>query len=879
MTYAIFCPSSHLILDAPRCPSCGWERPTPGLTGTSAWGPVNLRAGLGGPGRHVFARPAALNGETAWPIKGREIAGLSSVNGVERWRKVLKEGQVARHIVADSGRFLFAISDERPLGQAGQARLAAIDPMSGELTSLWEDQGHLLSLPVLTADLILLRTTRGLVALSRAAQPVEQWRLPLKTWWSLPCLVAEGAGFVVDGNAMQNIGQLQAYDLQDQRLLWSKDTDGMLNQPLTFAPGVLIFQNGRSQIMALRISDGRELWKQNFAKLYTPPQNFGGQLLFVSRGSLDSQAADHYLLNALDAVSGKQLWQAPLAGRAFIPPLVLDGRIYLTSDDGRLFGFAARDGKFLFEKSFSSDEDPPMSELLVDGGMLFSGTYFGHLHTFTVQTSQPDPQENLAVLLERGEFEQAAAIFALRADFKNAAALYAEKLNNIPRALAIYEHAKLYREAARLAESHEMWAEAEQYYRAAGDLLKTAEMLLKRGDQLGAARLFEQAGEMRRAAELFEQVKDYLHAMELYLKVNDQPSYFRLYTILPPSSQKVQLLIDQARYSEAAEVALEAGLLRWAVDLFKQAGEEGRELEALLKLQETQPDEWLFQRLALLARKAGRFAVEAGACEKLGHSKRTAEAYYRAARQAEHLTPDASQAIGNFFQKAMQYYEDAGWKNEEAICREKMITYLELPRILLESTPRAAFNEGEFNSLELLVWNTGNGVAREVTIEVLGKRFEVDKGSLRIGNLAEGLSVKQIVRIRPRDHEVGDTVPLELVSRWLDQHKNAYEERISADIPVHQKGDTRPDAAPQIFNINGDFVQGGKINGDKLEGNASKQVGDKAEIHRTGGPGVAVGSGGAASEQPAAKEVRVCPNCKMPGDPASQFCDECGHAF
>jgi hypothetical protein len=63
VTLTVFCPNSHLSLDAPVCPICGWKRPETGALGELAWEhPLELDAELGGPGRHVFARLAAARG-------------------------------------------------------------------------------------------------------------------------------------------------------------------------------------------------------------------------------------------------------------------------------------------------------------------------------------------------------------------------------------------------------------------------------------------------------------------------------------------------------------------------------------------------------------------------------------------------------------------------------------------------------------------------------------------------------------------------------------------------------------------------------------------------------------------------------------------------
>ena len=142
MTLSIFCPNNHLILDAPRCPKCGWERPAPTDIGQPLWEPLALGVGLGGPGRHVFARPGAAQGMAVFPSRDREIIGIDISTGKVSWRKRLESGRNTRAVLSGQNRLLTAISDERSLGKSEHGYLAAIDPVSGNMTTLWQAGGH-----------------------------------------------------------------------------------------------------------------------------------------------------------------------------------------------------------------------------------------------------------------------------------------------------------------------------------------------------------------------------------------------------------------------------------------------------------------------------------------------------------------------------------------------------------------------------------------------------------------------------------------------------------------------------------------------------------------------------------------------------------------
>ena len=874
MNFAIFCPSSHLILSAPGCPKCGWKRPPAVKICVPAWESVQLKAGLGGPGRQVFAYPAVCGGVLACPLKNGQIVGVDVRSGKELWRIILDEGQVTRQLLTDGERFLFSTTDERPIGQTGLAQLASMEAVSGKRTTLWQDSGHQLSAPLLTENLILLRTNSGLVAFRRSAQPELLWRLPLKTWWVLAPFVAEEMVFVWDGIAIQNVGQLLAYDMKDRRQVWGMPTNGMLSQPITSAKGTIIFQNGRHQITAVEAVNGTVRWKQEFDKLYSPPVACEDLVVFVSRGAAEQQAADHYVLNALDAASGSLRWQCALPGRVILPALCQNGNIYLASDDGRLFGVGIKNHDLLFEKLISSEEDPLHTGLLIDAGILFCGTYNGLISATRVE--QPQETElagSPADYLAHGKFEEAAAAFALQGDFRSAARLYSGELCDQSKALVLYEHAHLYPEAAALCLALGLHSEAQRFYELSGDLPNLASLLLKRGDKPGAARLFEKMGNEQQAAELYEQINDFAHAAGIYRRLNDRPALLRVSTAAHDTDSLVELLLEDGKVTEAAEACLSAGSLRKAAELFKKADQAIPELETLLKLQESAPEEWLFHRIAHLARKEGRFLQAAQAWEQLNDVRQSAEAYMRAARQAEQLSPEAQQTTGELFQKAETFFIQAGRKVKANESHQKAIHYLRLPNIVIESVPRSAFKEEQFNRLVLKIHNIGNGLARNIHIQVVGNRFEVDGGAsdLYVGNLAEGETDEKVIHIQPRAGQVGDTVPLQLSWRWEDVNHKTYPGQISAEVPVLRKDDNRLETAPQTVYI-GTLIQGDQIGGDKLDGSAVKQVGDKVEINRNTNSGSASVTLTALEQLP----TRTCPKCKMPVDRAAAFCTECG---
>ncbi|MGC1379329.1 MAG: PQQ-binding-like beta-propeller repeat protein [Anaerolineales bacterium] len=873
----IFCPSSHLILSAARCAQCGWQRPPLGRIGEPAWQPVLLKAGLGGPGSHVFAGPAAAQGVLALPMNNREIIGLDLPDGKERWRAPLGEGLVTRQLVGDGDSILLALSDERSLESAGPGQLARLDPLSGKLSSLWQAGGHQLSSPACSETHIVVSAANSeLIAFRRAAALEVAWRAPLRTFWTVaPPHIAAGSVFVCDGQAMQGEGWLKAFNLLTGKQIWSKPTQGLIPHPLASCAGQLIFQNGRKRLVAWDAASGRETWGLDFDKFYTPPVAGGGRIFFVTRGQAARDSAEHYLLKALDPTSGKLLWETPLPARVSIPPLWAGCQVYLAGEDGRLFAFDEQNGGQVFTpQQVGSDEDPPRAMLLAAEGLLVAGTYSGKVTALQVEEPCQE-MEAPEAYLGRGEAESAAVALALQGKFDEAGGLYADELRDTSKAVALYAHAKRFDKAADLCARQGLLAEAEKYYEQAGDLPKQAEILLLRGDKQGAARIFASIGQAEKAADLFEQAGDWPAALELYEKLGNEEAATRVERQMPPNSQRVEArlkrLEQQGKFAEAAAEALRARLFRDAADFFQKAGQPEDELDALLKLAEEKPEEWLLERVAESARSLGRFLDEAKIREKLNHPHRTAEAYHRAAMQAERLKRADLTIIGDLYQKAEGFAAQAGAKNLERECHVKVILYLGLPDIAVQVSIPQDFEEGGFNKMKLTLYNQGHGVAKNIYFQAAGDRFEIDATSstLRLGNLAEAESDERIIRVRPLEKQVGATVPLLLEWRWQDESGKEYCNSITADVPVRHKGEQRLGNTPQVINI-GTLIQGDQLlQGDKLAEGASKQVGDRVEIQRGGGVRVT------DDEQRTKPASPTCPNCKLPNDPDAKFCVHC----
>lgn len=909
----IFCPNGHLVLDAARCNVCGWVRPPAVAGGKPAWGPLELNACLGGPGRSVFSRPGMAQGVLALPLGNGELVGLDLANGRQRWRFALEQGRMTRELVVDdplSGeaprRLLLSLADERPLEQKPDpARLLALDPGTGRLTSLWESRGQQLSAPCLAGELLLLRSSAGgdgLLALERGENPTVRWKHPLLSWWPLPLVVSEGVVVLGDGQTMRGEAYLRAFSLESGRPTWEPvRTSAMLSAPPACLNGILLFYD-KSQIIALDLSRGRQIWRHEEGRLYAAPTahkyaGADGLFFVVVRGRSESDQPGHYLLKALEPRRCEIVWQTDLPAKARPRGrlLVDEGLLFMGCDDGRVLAYDLSDQHLRWEYVLGSEEDPLRSELILVDGLLIAGTASGRLVALQATDIAAEPCD-YEQYLRRGDLDSAAAALALCGQYVKAAEIYDRELGQPQRALLLYERAGEYQRAGelafRLGDQPGMLARALQHFEKSGDVQHQAETLERLGDTLSAARLFDQlrlnhqqAGEQeeaivdsRRAAQLFETAGKLREAMELYHYAGDQDNFLRLRVMVPYDLGDVEKLEQEGKLEEAGDAASKVGEWRRAADLYRRAGAVEKELGALVNLAPTGGVAWAWQRLTELARRLGRFDLEAQAWEQLGEELQAAQAYLKAARQAEQRTPDGYDQIAQFFAKAQDLFETQGMEVERQLCWSKVMFYRRLPWVVVQGGSSKAFREGEFNHLELQVRNIGHGVAQQVQILADTSRFEIDRDASTLIIRSLGINQTRTVELflRPQPGEVGEAVPLVLKWSWKDQRGVVFSERSSTPVSVRSRHEPSTGGnpvqiiyqAPVYQTQDGDIVSGTKVEGDQFSGDkvgSGGQKGDRVEIQR--------GQGGAL-DLPGARSL--CPNCDLPVQPEDAFCQGCG---
>jgi|GEM_PF-951911 len=830
----IFCLSNHLILDAEVCPKCGWQRPPAGEIGQPVWPPVDLRSGLGGEGLDQAAGLACVEGVLIAPLRSNELVGLSLQDGSQHWRDALPVGLQVVSLAQDGERVLVALRDSRSLMEGCEkGSLQALNPGTGRMSLFWESPGHDLTTPLLLKDRILIRTSESAVyALDRQNPERVLWRTPVNTWWAKEMLLHKDVVVAADGRAMFGEGYLRALRISDGREIWQcKLAGGLPGKQLAEDGQHIYVVDGKKDLLILDGSSGQSVAKKTYLRIYSPPCAGDKYVYLVVRGNQDAQAEDHYLLLALQPGTGEVVWQAPLSERVSLAPVLSEGLVLLGGEQGSLFAFQAEDGRKLWHYPLGSKQDPVHTCLLVCGDQVAAGLYFGQLAVLALRERSRQLQD-AQVYLANEDWTLAAAAYALAGSYEAAADVYADRLGEPKKALQLLEEGGLHARAARLAFSRQMYSEALENYRKAGDLTGQAETLLAMGDEEGAAELFIQLGDPKRAAKLMEEAGKLRLAMQIYQEAGQIKEASRLFIkvgLTRPSD------VEEARrlgkFDAAAQYEMENGLYSEAARDYQQANMPVEELQALKRaVSAGKVETWVWQRMAELGERMGALETAAEAWLKLERPEKAGTAFQQA---AETLIAGASKdenSIAALFEKAVEAFNLGGYQKEEIACLEQVHRYRHFARVVIKSVEtEEGFREGEWNCLTLVVKNVGYGLAHKVIFKIGVERFEVESESGEFGfNLAENVERTQMVQLKPKSGHVGN-VPLQISWEWMSRGESfedqgsipvkvAYKEEPKSAPPViYQVGNVETWVQGQQTQVGGDFVAEGAQKGDKVE--------------------------------------------------------------
>lgn len=153
---------------------------------------------------------------------------------------------------------------------------------------------------------------------------------------------------------------------------------GIMEFPPSYCDGMLYVNNQRGETIAVHAHNRRVQWRRRTAKVYDSTPAISGNRIFVGSFSPGD-------VQALDRRTGRRLWRLVVGGPVESSPVVVDGIVYATSKDRRVYAIDERTGRVRWAVATGGDiKDSPS----VVGGIVYVGNYAAEVLALDAKTGR-----------------------------------------------------------------------------------------------------------------------------------------------------------------------------------------------------------------------------------------------------------------------------------------------------------------------------------------------------------------------------------------------------------------------------------------------------------------------------------------------------------
>lgn len=274
-----------------------------------------------------------------------------------------------------------------PPVDGGQPAGAAPAPGGvSNLTPRWrfETDGKARSAPAVGNGTVYVATDEGSVHAVSEGSGEERWRFDA----GAPVVsspVAHRAGLYVSSVD----GTVHAVDPSSGSRLWSFKTPGLCASPLV-ANATVYVADLRGNVHALDQASGRPRWRFQTAGVTASPPR-GVVAAPVTDGTSIYVASTDRVVYAVSA-AGAGLWRHTTGGEVRSSPSLVGGAVFITSQDGYLYGVDARTGTLAVTQPIG---ERASGSPAVAGSTAYIGTTSGSLLAHDVAAAKPRWQRKL----------------------------------------------------------------------------------------------------------------------------------------------------------------------------------------------------------------------------------------------------------------------------------------------------------------------------------------------------------------------------------------------------------------------------------------------------------------------------------------------------
>lgn len=305
----------------------------------------------------VISSPAVVDGVAYVGSTDCNLYAIDVISGVQKWKFETK-GWVVSSPAVTAGTVYFESYD---------SNFYAVDATTGQLKWKFATGGE------------RHYTATHMHYLQPAAEAMPD---PWDFYLSSPSV---WNGTVYFGSGDKNV---YALDAKSGTLQWKFPTGDVVHSSPAIADGVLYIGGWDTYLYALDASSGKEKWRfktgddpdaHNHVGNQSSPAVVDGVVYFGSR--------DAYAY-AVEAATGKQIWKFSTEGSwVNNSPVVHEGTVYFgTSVPGIMHAVDAKTGKVIFDASAGS---PVFASMALANGTLYLGNFGGKLTAIDLQTQKP----------------------------------------------------------------------------------------------------------------------------------------------------------------------------------------------------------------------------------------------------------------------------------------------------------------------------------------------------------------------------------------------------------------------------------------------------------------------------------------------------------
>ena len=190
--------------------------------------------------------------------------------------------------------------------------------------------------------------------------------------------------------------QFYCFDAGTGQTIWAIDLDDDGPSSCVIEDGIVVFNTESCTLFACRADNGQMLWSWWLGDPLTSAPAISGGRVFTTYPANGQMSAQHdqgkrdpdasHVMGCFDLHTGKILWQKWIDGDAISAPVVAGPEVFITTFSGTLYAFNTKDGAIEQYRADTGQlerryplEAPIRFQPIVMNGRIFSGTQDGRV--------------------------------------------------------------------------------------------------------------------------------------------------------------------------------------------------------------------------------------------------------------------------------------------------------------------------------------------------------------------------------------------------------------------------------------------------------------------------------------------------------------------